>query len=63
MKVAYAGGHHFLYIPKGGHHFISFDKGDHAFLWGVLLVATGPPPEEIMNGPLVYALGLPWVYK
>ena len=43
MIVAYAG---------GGHHFFSFDKGGHVFLWGVLLVATGPPPVKIMNGPL-----------
>ena len=42
----------FVYPKGGGHHFFSFDKGGHVFLWGVLLVATGPPPVEIMNGPL-----------
>ena len=55
MIVAYAGGggHQFFVYPKGGHHFFSFDKGGrgHVFLWGVLLVATAPPPPvEIMNG-------------
>ena len=43
MIVAYIGGHHFFSFYKGGRH---------VFLWGVLLVATAPPPVEIMNGPL-----------
>ena len=55
MIVAYMlGGHHFFVYPKGVHHFFSFDKGGggHVLLRGVLLVATSPPPVEIMNGPL-----------
>ena len=43
----------FLYIPKGGSSLFWFpQRGGHMFLWGVLMVATGPPPVEIMNGPL-----------
>ena len=43
MIVAYAGGViTFLVSTEGGH----------VFLWGVLLVATGPPSVKIMNGPL-----------
>ena len=53
MIVAYAGGgHHFYVYPKGWViTFLVSTKGGHVFLWGVLLVATGPPPVEIMNGP------------
>ena len=47
------GGHHFFVYPKGGViTFLVSTKGGHVFLWGVLLVATSPPPVEIMNGPL-----------
>ena len=41
----------FLYIPKGVIIFLVSTKGVHVFLLGVLQVATGPPPVEIMNSP------------
>ena len=59
MIVAYArvggGVITFLYIPGGGHHFFSFDKGGgHVFLWGVLLVATGPPSGRKNERSLIW---------
>ena len=52
MIVACAGGHHFFAYPKGWViTFLVSTKRGHVILRGVLLVATGPPPLEIMNGP------------
>ena len=46
MIVAYVGVITFLYIPKGVITFLVSTKGGHVFLWGVLLVATTPPPSR-----------------
>ena len=43
MIVAYVGGSSLLFVSQmWGHHFLVSTKGGHVFLWGVLLVATGP---------------------
>ena len=48
------GGHHFFVYPKGGHHyFLVSTRGESCvFVRCFFLVATSPPPVEIMNGPL-----------